>query len=185
MKKLFKWLGFIVATLLLIALIAIGVLTIKNEKFIGVSDKKFVEYLNNNKIVLNQDVFERNKELFDDKTYKNNVILLGESHGVADVQSIDKNILLHLNEKVGLRYYVAEIDSARANQLNTFLNGENKDTVLLKKTVIEIKERIPQQSSIELYQKWSDIYDYNQKLPDSLKISVIGVDTDFDKKSEI
>ena len=185
MKKVFKWIGIIFVSLLVIALIAIGIFIVRNKMFIGLSDKKTVEYLNKNKIVLTQNAFGKDEQLFDNEAYTSDVILLGESHGVAQVQSIDKELFLHLNKKIGLRYYVAEMDSIRANRLNTFLNGTSKDTLLLKNIVIDIRKHIPQQSSIELYQKWADIYDYNRNLPDSLKLRVIGVDTDFDKKSSI
>ncbi|MDR2147536.1 MAG: hypothetical protein LBE91_13865 [Tannerella sp.] len=185
MKKIFKWIGIVFASLLAIALIAVGIFIVRNKMYIGLPDKKTVEYLNKNKIVLNQNAFEKDAPLFDNEAYTSDIILLGESHGVADVQSIDKELFLHLNKKIGLRYYVAEMDSIRANQLNIFLNGTYKDTLLLKKFVIEIGKRIPQQSSIELYQKWADIYDYNRNLPDSLKLRVIGIDADFDKKSPI
>jgi hypothetical protein len=189
MKRIAKKIRIICISLFLILLLALGVFTIvlkvKNNRFIGQSDKQFVNYLNQNKIVLNQKTYESGQTLFDDETYKSNVILLGESHGAANVQSIDKEIFLHLNKKLGVRYYLAEMDSIRANRLNNFLCGLEKDTVLLKKIVIDIRQRIPQQSSVELYEKWSDIYDYNTTLPDTLKLSVIGVDTDFDSDSPI
>jgi hypothetical protein len=46
--------------------------------------------------------------------------------------------------------------------------------------VTGIKQRIPQQAGQELYNKWSDIYDYNKSLHDSLKITVLGIDKNFD-----
>lgn len=189
MKRIAKKIGIICISLLIILLVALGVfalvIKVKNSHFIEQADKQFVDYLNQNKIVLNKKIYESGKPLFEDKTYKSNVFLLGESHGVANVQTIDKEIFLHLNKKLGLRYYVAEMDSIRANRLNNFLCGLEKDTVLLKKIVIDIRQRIPQQSSVELYEKWSDIYDYNTTLPDTLKLCVIGVDTDFGSDSPI
>ncbi len=189
MKKAAKKIGIVFLFLIILLLVSFGifsvVLKVKNDKFIGQADEKFVNYLNKNKTVLNQTSDEKGKILFADSTYKNDIILLGESHGVADVQSIDKELFLHLNKTAGFRYYIAEMDSLRASKLNNFLCGAEKDTILLKKIVLDIKKRIPQQSSIELYQKWSDIYDYNKTLPDTLKVCVIGVDTDFEKKSPI
>lgn len=160
-------------------------LKVKNNHFLEQTDKQFVDYLNQNKIVLNQKTYESGKALFDDEAHKSSIILLRESHGVANIQSIDKEIFLHLNKKLGVRHYLAEMDSIRANQLNSFLCGIEKDTALLKKIVVDIRQRIPQQSSVELYEKWSDIYDYNTTLPDTLKLCVIGVDTDFDSDSPI
>lgn len=177
--------GMLLFSVLVIFLISIIVLVIKNRQFIGAPENLFVEYLVRNKVVLDKSAYDAEKQLFDDDTYASNLILLGESHGLADLQAIDKSFFLHLNQKTGLRYYVAEMDSIRANQLNTFLNGAEKDTALLKQIVITIAQRIPQQSSMELYQKWADIYEYNQTLPDSLRLSVVGIDTDFNTKSPI
>lgn len=184
-KKIFKWIGILLLSVLAIILISTIVLIIRNRQFIGTADKLFVDYLKHNKIILNNNAYDTEKQLFDEDTYASNLILLGESHGLADVQTIDKFLFLHLNQKTGLRYYVAEMDSIRANMLNHFLYKTEKDTVLLKQVVLAIKQRIPQQSSMELYQKWLDIYDYNQTLPDSQKIAVIGIDTDFNIKSSI
>ena len=68
------------------------------------------------------------------------------------------------------------MDSSKANRLNAFLSAPEKDTSLLKQLVVDIKYSIPQQSSKELYQKWSSLYDYNKELADSLKITVLGID---------
>lgn len=77
------------------------------------------------------------------------------------------------------------MDSNCSNKLNTFLAGKQKDTTILKEVVSLVKRRIPQQAGLELFQKWSDIYDYNKTLPDSLKISVLGIDKSVDDKSKI
>ena len=183
-KKILKWTGISLLSLLAIVLIALTVLLIKNKSFIGALDAQLVEYLNHNKVVLDKNVFNT-QNLFDNDTYESNIILFGESHGLADVQDIDKALFIHLNKKTGARYYLAEMDSIRALQLNTFLAGAEKDTVLLKKFVSGISLRIPQQAGSELYQKWLDIYDYNQTLPDSLKVRVIGVDTDFEGETSV
>lgn len=184
LRKILKWTGVFFLSLFAIVLIAIVVVLIKNKSFIGPVDEQLVEYLNRNKTVLDMDAFYT-QPLFDDETYGSNIILLGESHGIADVQAIDKTLFIHLNKRTGLRYYLAEMDSIRAFQLNTFLAGTEKDTLLLKQFVSGIGLRIPQQAGRELYRKWSDMYDYNRTLPDTLKIRVIGVDTDFDGESPI
>ena len=183
-KKILKWVSVCVFSLLAIVLIAVTVILIRNKLFIGTVDRQMVEYLNRNKIVLDKDAFYT-QSLFDNESYESNIIILGESHGTADVQAIDKTLFINLNKKTGLRYYLAEMDSIRAFQLNMFLRGTEKDTLLLKQFVSGIGLRIPQQAGRELYRKWSDMYDYNRTLPDSLKIRVIGVDTDFDGESPI
>lgn len=124
-----------------------------------------------------------NRALFDSEFYKNKVFLLGENHGTAAVQVVDKALLIHLNQKTGLKYYLAEMDSTWATHLNAFLTNPKKDTALLKQIVRDVALRIPQQSSKELFFKWSEIHNYNQGLPDSARITVIGIDADFEDTS--
>ena len=174
MKKVFRWIGKLLVGILLIGLTAALIFWGKNQLYIGGTDKNNVVYLADNKRDITN--VKNDADLFDPDFYTNKVFLLGENHGSADVQLVDKMLLIHLNKKVGLRYYVAEMDSIRANQLNRFLTNPHKDTLLLKQVVRDISRRIPQQSSRGLFEKWSEIYDYNTSLADSLSITVIGVD---------
>ena len=43
-----------------------------------------------------------------------------------------------------------------------------------------MKDKIPQQASIEYFQKWKEIRKFNITLPDSLKIRVVGIDKKYD-----
>lgn len=180
MKKITKFVKYVLLTVLAIILISVLYIFISNKIFIGSQDEKFTDYLKNNQVQIQDKIDGR---LFDDSFFSSQVILLGEVHGYADNQKLDQYFLKFLNQKAGVKYYIAEIDSLNSNKLNHFLRGNTKDQNLLKEVVVAIQKRIPQQSSKELLEKWSDIYDYNQTLPDSLKISVIGIDTDFNDNS--
>ncbi|WP_413532205.1 hypothetical protein [Empedobacter brevis] len=139
-------------------------------------------YLKNNKLDVTNSIDDK---LFDADFYRSKVFLLGEIHGYADNQKLDKELLLFLNRKLGVKYYIAEMDSITAKKLNNFLSDSLKNKQTLKEVVLAINKRIPQQSSQELFDKWIEIYDYNQKLKDSLKIKVIGIDKNFDDNSEV
>ena len=181
MKKTLRIAGKFLLVLLLIPIIVLLYIWVSNAVYVGVADEKNVAYLLENQKTLsveNPASFAA-EGLFDEDFYQSDVFLLGESHGFADVQKVDQLLLMHLNKKIGLRYYIAEMDSSKANRLNLFLAASQKDTSLLRQVVIEIKQSIPQQSSKELYQKWSSLYDYNQQLADSLKITVLGIDKDL------
>lgn len=180
MKKILKFLKYVVLFAVTAILISILYVFISNKIFIGGKDSAFTDYLSKNNIQLTDKI---DGKLFDSDFYNSQVILLGEVHGYADNQKLDQYFLKFLNQKAGIRYYIAEIDSANSHKLNLFLHGSTKDQNLLKEVVIAIQKRIPQQSSKELLEKWNDVYDYNQTLKDSLKISVIGVDTDFNDNS--
>lgn len=180
MKKVLKFFKYVLLTVLAIILISILYVFVSNKIFIGGKDSEFTDYLKNNHTPMND---KMDSQLFDDNFYNSQVILLGEIHGYADNQKLDLDLLKFLNQKSGVKYYIAEIDSSNSHKLNLFLHGNTKDQNLLKEVVLAVKKRIPQQSSKELMEKWNAVYDYNQTLKDSLKISVIGIDTDFNNNS--
>ena len=181
MKKVLKIFGTLLLGLLILLVVGFLYFWISNQLFLDGMDDDNVAYLSKNQLEVKPVLTKSGPDvkIFRDEFYQNQLFLLGESHGFADVQLIDLYMLKHLNRKIGVKYYLAEMDSIRAKSLNEFLRKNTKDTVLLKQVVKDIGIRIPQQSGKELYQKWMEIYDYNQELPDSLKITVIGIDQDF------
>ena len=177
MKKVLKVIK--IAVFLIISLILISLLWFytANRLFLGFKNQDNISYLTRNKLQLQDSI---SGELFDDDFYNSDVFLLGEIHGYADNQKLDKELFLFLNKTAGVKYYLAEMDSITAGKLNRFLSGTAKDEQLLKEVVLAIRQRIPQQASNELFNKWNAIYDYNRKLADSSKITVMGIDTNFD-----
>ncbi len=186
MNKFFKIVVKVLLGLIVLPIVISLFIWITNLIYIGGVDEVNTQYLSKNKIEIDKNSVDINPatEIFDSAFYNNDVFFLGENHGYGDVQLIDKFMIIHLNKKIGLRYYLAEMDSLRARTLNVFLSKDEKDTLLLKQVVNDIKLRIPQQSSRELYKKWFDIYEYNKTLPDSLKIIVLGVDKNFEDESQ-
>ncbi|MFY0483319.1 hypothetical protein ACI6PS_12015 [Flavobacterium sp. PLA-1-15] len=182
MKKILKIIKFTFITILSVCLLFILYFFVSNKLFLESKNEVNISYLTKNKIEITNSI---NEKLFDDDFYKSKVFLLGEIHGYADNQKLDKEMLFFLNKKLGVKYYIAEMDSITAKKLNVFLKDSSKNQQTLKEVVVAIKERIPQQSSQELFNKWNDIYDYNQKLTDSLKITVIGIDKNFNDDSNV
>nr|WKN35215.1 hypothetical protein K4G66_22820 [Tunicatimonas sp. TK19036] len=182
MKKALRIIGKIILVIVGVHLAAFLFFWIKNKAYIGGTEDSLIEYLNQHK----QDISDPESaiNLFDEDFYSNQLFLLGENHGAADVQQVDKQLFIHLHEKLGLRYYVAEMDSIRARRLNSFLSSPTKDAATLKQVVADIALRIPQQSSQGLYEKWMNFYDYNQRQPDSMQMIVLGIDKDFEDTSQ-
>jgi hypothetical protein len=179
MKKILKYIFRVLFILFLLLIITAVVFKARNEVLIGSTDKENVEYLNKNKFELDRYRYfdDASFNFFDDDFYKSKVFFLGETHGYAELQAMDKSLLFHLNKKIGTQYYVVEMDSIRAKYLNDFLNDEQKNMGIISDEIIPyLKKRIMQQAGKETVQKWSDIYDYNRSLPDSLRIEVLGVD---------
>ena len=154
--------------------------TVKNAIYLGSEDKSHMDYLSLNKEVLDKNNMTFNG--FDSVFYTNNVFILSENHGYEDVQNIDYQLFINFNKKMGLRFYIAEMDSLRAGRLNEFLRNPTPNTVLLKSIIKDIGLRIPQQSSQQLYDKWLRLHQYNAQLKDSAKIEVLGLDQNFDDK---
>ena len=182
MKKFLKIIKFTFITILTVGLAFILYFFISNKIFLESTNEDNIAYLTKNNTVVTNSI---NDKLFDNDFYESKVFLLGEIHGYADNQKLDKELLFFLNKKLGVKYYVGEMDSLTAKKLNNFLNDSLKNQETLKEVVLEINKRIPQQSSQELLEKWNDVYDYNQKLADSLKITVIGIDSNFDDDSNV
>lgn len=181
MKKILKFIKITFISLLSIILLFIAYLYISNKLFLESKDDYNISYLSKNNVQIGASIDEK---LFDADFYKSQVFLLGEIHGYADNQKIDQEMLFFLNKKLGIKYYIAEMDSLTAKKLNVFLFEKQKNKTILKEVVESIKRRIPQQASQELFNKWNAIYDYNQNLADSLKITVIGIDKNFDDESK-
>lgn len=181
MKKILKFIKITFISLLSIILLFMAYLFISNKLFLESKNDDNISYLSKNNVQIGTSIDEK---LFDDEFYKSQVFLLGEIHGYAGNQKIDQEMLFFLNKKVGIKYYIAEMDSLTAKKLNAFLFEKQKNKTILKEVVESIKRRIPQQASQELFNKWNAIYDYNQKLADSLKITVIGIDKNFDDESK-
>ncbi|SEL65913.1 hypothetical protein SAMN05421740_1084 [Parapedobacter koreensis] len=160
---------YLIAGVLGIALLVVAYFFISNNAFIGSVDDEFVRYLDQHEMPISG--------TFDDES---TVYLFGENHGFAGNQLADEQLFLSLNKQYGIRYYLAEVDSATAGLLNRFLAAPEQDTLLLKNFVNAYRTRIPQQASRELYDKWSRLHQFNQQLDDSLKISVLGIDKDID-----
>ena len=155
---------------------------VSNSIYLGSVDQNNTKYLtSNSSSSSNEEINEKFfKDIFDEEFYNSEVFLLGENHGFADVQKIDLALLKHLHSKVGLRYYIAEMDSSLGNKLNTYIHDSTENEDILRDAVNQMKDKIPQQASIEYFQKWKEIRKFNITLPDSLKIRVVGIDKKYD-----
>lgn len=188
MKKILRIFGIILLVVFGLHMIFGAYIWISNSVFLGSIDTKNTEYLKSNSSSspnggINERFFN---DIFDSEFYNSQVILLGENHGFEDVQKIDLALLKHLNNKIGLRHYIAEMDYSLGNKLNSYIQDSTENEEILIDVVNQMKDRIPQQASQELYDKWKEIKKFNMSLPDSLRITVVGIDKDLsDKKIQI
>lgn len=115
-----------------------------------------------------------NFTLFDKAFYENQLFLLGESHGVQKPQVLDFELLKHLNERVGVRYYVAEVDQSKAYYLNEYLKTGN-DSTLMKVFRSWIATKA-QWANRDFWHKIGRIRVLNQTLPREKQIRFLGID---------
>jgi hypothetical protein len=116
--------------------------------------------------------------LFDSAFYQNDVFLIGENHGYAAPQALDLTLLQHLNQRVGLRYYLAEMDVAQAELVNQYLRTGDVVPLdsLFRGFLAQTKAGTSQWGNQQFYDKLVAIRAYNQTRPDSLQIMFLGVD---------
>ena len=115
-----------------------------------------------------------NLPVFDDAFYRNQLFLLGESHGFQRVQDVDFALLKHLNQRVRVRYYVAEVDMSKAYFLNQYLQTGN-DSTLMRVFRSWIKE-MAQWANHDFFRKIQRIRALNQTLPAGRQIRFLGLD---------
>ncbi len=125
------------------------------------------DYLKTNRFDMTQNNFE-----FPQQDFK--VLGFGVYHGSAKSENVEYSMLedLVLNGKV--KYYLPETDYSTAYYFNTFLT--TGDTVLLKDLVRAYGDRVPQEKSIEVYEKWKKLKALNTQVKQQYKLKVVGVD---------
>ena len=112
--------------------------------------------------------------LFDPAFYRHQVFLLGESHGVQRVQDVDFALLRHLNQRAGVRTYMAEVDCAKAYYLNEYLR--TGDAATLDRVFASWVAGQAQWANADFVVKIQRIRALNQTLPAGRRIRFVGID---------
>lgn len=107
--------------------------------------------------------------------YRSRLILLGESHGVAAPQALDLELLTHLNQRIGLVDYLAEIDPVQAEYFNRYL--ETGDEALLKRVFDYWTKSGAQWGNRAFEDKVRAIRRLNAALPAARRIHFVGIDS--------
>lgn len=124
-------------------------------------------YLKNNtySLSLEQPASEQLTALFQKMAGSSKLILLGESgsHFLKFYSVLEANMLIHLNRSVGLKTFIIEAGSSTAYLCNKYLATGNSDI-------------LPKFSQERSYIFWKLIYQYNQSIPPTQQLKVIGID---------
>ena len=168
--KILKWLA--------IGLLAIVLFGIVSPWFPVLVDKatagKYEAYLQENMHTLNLAESDGGFR-FDDAFYDHKFFMLGEVHGFQRVQDVDLALLTHLNEELGVRLYLAEINPTAALSFNHYLKTGDDDLMLevFQTWHDEIRS---QWGNREFLSKIQKIRVLNSGLPEARQIFFIGID---------
>lgn len=117
---------------------------------------------------------EANWKILNEDVQKNQLIILGESHGAQNTQLIDFNLLKYLNKTVGTKNYIAELDYAQAENINNYLKTGNEKFL---KTVFRYLVKIHAQwGNQDFYDKIVKVKNLNKTLSKDKRISFTGID---------
>ncbi len=123
---------------------------------------------------LRQNNYNLRDSNFDFPQEKFKLIGFGAYHGSAKTEEVELKLLENLMVKGKIKYYLPETDYATALYFEEYL--KSGDTKLLKKLITHYGTRVPQDRTVETYNKWIKLKKLNDQLPDSKKIEVIGID---------
>jgi hypothetical protein len=116
--------------------------------------------------------------IFDKAFYDNQIFLSSESHGYAKPHAIDFELFKHINQKTGVKYYIAEMDMAQAKAINDYLKTGNE--TYLNSIYNYWYNDMAQWGCKAGFNKWKKIYAYNKTLAKAKKITVLGLDNTQD-----
>lgn len=142
------------------------------EALVESADPGRVDFLKRN-VVAQGSVTGGFRFSFDESFYDGRLFLLGESHGSAAPQVFDIELLAHLNERIGLTDYLAEVDPVQARWLNRYL--ETGDEALLDR-VFDLWNAGSQWASVAYEDKIRAIRALNEGLAADQRIRIHGID---------
>jgi len=125
------------------------------------------EYLKENRFDLRSEQFH-----FPESSFK--IIGFGAYHGSAKTEAAEEALLYDLVKENKVNYYLPETDFSTAYYFNRYL--ENGDVSLLKDLVYFYGCRVPQERSVEVYEKWKRLKLFNDTQSKDNKLQVVGID---------
>ncbi len=133
---------------------------------------KFVDYLKiNSETIKTEDSFTF--DIMQSDIEKNQLILVGEVHGIGESENFDFNLFKKLYTKHGVRNYLAELDFSQATYMNQYLENEDDSLLhfILKNWVV-----IQGRNNKTYYEKYKKFHAFYSTLPVDQKFQFIGLD---------
>ncbi|MEL7487895.1 MAG: hypothetical protein AAGJ87_11840 [Pseudomonadota bacterium] len=111
---------------------------------------------------------------FPNDFYTQKLFLIGEIHGAQTAQHFDLALMKHLNERIGVRWLMAELSYVQAARFNAYL--ETGDEAYLTPVFEAWLNRSAQWGNRQHYDKIKALRVYNLGLPEDRRIRYFGVD---------
>lgn len=173
-RRVLRWLllVFIVFPLGLLALSTLGYLAY-GWWARGGTDDTHTQYLRTHQLSVAAPGELRFDRILDSSFYQHQLLLLGEPHGCAVPQGVDLALLRHLNQRLGVRHYVAEIDPAQAYLFNDYLRTGDEEPL---RAVFSGWDGSAQWGNQDFYDKVRAIRALNATVPPARRVVFIGLD---------
>jgi hypothetical protein len=159
-------------------LVALGVTTVVSLAIVGLSwarvraDPSSVAYLRQHRYPLPLE--GRAPVTLPPAVRAARVIVLGEAHGIADIQRVDLALLSALRDEGAPLRYLAELDMNQAMLVNEYLETGNEAS--LTRLFVNWRATQAQWANLEFYGKLRAIRALNLARPDLPPVRVVGVD---------
>jgi len=106
--------------------------------------------------------------------YENDYFFFGFIHGSRKTQELDFQLFKSIRQVNKMRYYAAEVGYSMAYFFNKYLI--TGDEALLYDLVESYRFAVPQDASVQFYEKWKKLKLLNDQLPADEKIHIMGFD---------
>lgn len=146
--------------------------------FVYMEMQKYIEN-NSSQIKFEDGEYLAGLETLDTKSY--DLFLTGEVHATKKNYDLRFAFLKYLNQNANVRYYVAEMDYATSYLINEYLKTGNEE--IFKYCYNGLKGSFA--GTNEEYKFWKKVYEYNKSLLNENKITIIGIDVEYEMSLDV
>ncbi|MFW5649644.1 MAG: hypothetical protein ACOCG5_11195 [Candidatus Alkaliphilus sp. MAG34] len=145
-------------------------------------NKELKMYLEkNHSAICPEDESMKDLSIMDDDLKNSEIFLTGENHGVKANIELRIKFLRYYKERTNFKYYLCELPYSMTYFLNKYL--ETKDEDILKNIYEPLKGTDAWNK--DEYDYWGYLYEFNKKLPEDDRITLIGPDIEHQPQNAI
>ncbi|MEM1396726.1 MAG: hypothetical protein AAGH38_04680, partial [Pseudomonadota bacterium] len=169
MLRALRWLFYLVG-IVVIAAAAWPWKVVLDER---IGAQEFQDYLSQTVVPLDYNEPDAGFE-FPDWFYDQRIFFLGEIHGTQHAQLLDLALMKHLNQRIGVRWLMAELSPVQAARFNRFL--DTGDASVVDPVFSRWLASATQWGNQQHFEKLVAVRDYNMTLPEEQRLRYFGID---------